>query len=213
MNQDTKVAVIGGTGKSGQYLVKQLISRGIPFKMLLRHPEQFLRHHPSIEVVKGDARNYEAIHALLNGTQAVISLLGQPKEESSIFSQATKNVLRAMHEYQVQRYIVTTGLNVDSPADKKTMATSMATEWMRANYPNTTADKQVEYTYLNESDINWTLVRLPLIEQTDVAGPVNISLEDCPGDKISATSLAHFIVEQLYSNTYSRQAPFIADAR
>jgi hypothetical protein len=33
--------------------------------------------------------------------------------------------------------------------------------------PYTTADKQRELELLSESDIDWTLVRLPLIELTD----------------------------------------------
>jgi hypothetical protein len=36
------------------------------------------------------------------------------------------------------------------------------------------------------------------------------SLEDCPGQKISATDLADFMIAQLYDNRYLRTAPFIA---
>jgi NAD(P)H-binding len=96
---------------------------------------------------------------------SVISTLGQSKGESPIFSAATANVLRAMGEYGVKRYILTTGLNVDTPWDKKGARTSAATEWMKANYAATTTDKQLEYSLLAESDVEWTLVRLPLIAQ------------------------------------------------
>jgi hypothetical protein len=61
------------------------------------------------------------------------------------------------------------------------------------------------------SNIDWTLVRLPLIKQTDARGKVSVNLEDCLGEYISATDLAHFLIEQLSDNTYSRKAPFIAN--
>lgn len=116
-----------------------------------------------------------------------------------------------MEALGIRRYIVTTGLNVDTPADKKGPKTKMATDWMYANYPETTADKQVEYQVLVESNVDWTLVRLPLIEQSEKRGKIAVSLEDCPSDKIMATDLAAFLVGQLFDTTYSRQPPFIAN--
>jgi hypothetical protein len=83
-------------------------------------------------------------------------------------------------------------------------------EWMKTNYPETTADKQTEYHALSESNISWTLVRLPLIEQTDEVNKISISLEDCPGGKISAPDLAIFLVEQLSDDRFVNKSPFIA---
>jgi putative NADH-flavin reductase len=207
----SKVAVIGGTGKSGKYLVKQLMNQGIGFKILLRNPENFSISSPLIEVVKGDARDYNSIHSLISGCQAVISTLGQPKGESSIFSQATRNVIQSMNEFDVKRYILTTGLNVDTEFDNKSPKTKFATEWMKTNYPETTSDKQEEYNILSQNKVDWTLVRLPLIEQTDLRNKTSVSLEDCPGDKISATDLAQFLIEQLSDEIFIRKSPFIAN--
>jgi len=207
-----KLAILGGTGKSGKYLVKELLNRGFQLRLLLRNPESFQLKSSFIEIVKGDARDYESVLSLVNGCDAVISTLGQPRGETSIFSQATRNVIRAMSQDKINRYVVITGLNVNTPSDKKGPKTKMATEWMKSNYPNTTLDKQVEFDILSKSDINWTLVRLPLIELTDEKRKVIISLEDCPGDKISATDLAYFLIDQLSSDTYIRKSPFIANA-
>jgi putative NADH-flavin reductase len=210
MERRIKIAVIGGTGKSGKYLVKQLINQGFHFKILLRKPESFQINSRLVEIVKGDAREYNSFHSLIDGCQAVISTLGQPKGESAIFSQATKNVIQSMSELNVRRYILTTGLNVDTPFDNKSPKTKFATEWMKTNYSETTADKQAEYEVLSESKVNWTLVRLPLIEQTDERNQISVSLEDCPGDKISATDLACFLIEQLSDNRFIKKSPFIA---
>jgi putative NADH-flavin reductase len=207
----SKVAVIGGTGKSGKYLVKQLISQGIYFKILLRSPESFPIHSPLVEVVKGDVRDYNSVSPLIGGCQAVISTLGQPRGESSIFSHATRNVIQSMNDFGVKRYILTTGLNVDTPFDNKSPKTKFATEWMKTNYPETTSDKQEEYNILSQSKVDWTLVRLPLIEQTDSKNEISINLEDCPGDKISTTDLAEFLIDQLSDETFTRKSPFIAN--
>lgn len=210
MNTYSKIALIGGTGKSGKYVLRHLLDLGFPLRLLLRNPGNFLPESPQIEIVKGDARQYKSVETLLSGCGAVISTLGQPHGEPPIFSQASQNVLKAMQLHGIDRYILTTGLQVDTPKDQKGEYTQGATDWMKDNYPNTTADKQLEYDILAKSPVNWTLVRLPMILQTEEKKTIQTSLQDCPGTSISATDLAHFLGECLLKNSFSRQAPFLA---
>lgn len=203
------IAVIGGTGKSGRFLVQRLIKEGYPIKLLLRNPELFTLNHPMIETVHGDARDYNSISRLVKGCSAVISTLGQPKGERSIFSDAARNIIGAMSLYQVKRYIVTTGLSVNTPFDRKNERVSMATNWMYQNYAETTQDKQKEYELLSESNLDWTLVRLPLISLTEEHCNTETSLEDCKGEGIGAADLAAFLVSQIEGKDYMKQSPFL----
>jgi len=82
---------------------------------------------------------------------------------------------------------------------------------MKKTFPISTTDKQLEYDILVNSNIDWTLVRLPLIEQTDERNKVSVDLEDCPGDKISATDLALFLIEQLSSKAFIKKSPFLSN--
>lgn len=207
-----KIAVIGGTGKSGKYLVNELVKRGIRIKLLLRTHSSFENPDPLIEIVRGDARDYQAVEQLLDGCSAVISTLGQPANEPAIFSQATRNIVQAMHAKQIRRYLVTTGLSVDAPGDRKNPQVQFATNWMYEHYPDTTQDKQVELDFLLKCAVDWTLVRLPLIIQTDERFPLHVKLDDCPGERISAADLAHFLADQVENVTYIRQSPFLANS-
>lgn len=208
-----KIAVIGGTGKAGQYLVKELVAQNFQLKLLIRNPEKVPSPNPLIEIIPGNAGSYEDVQSLLAGCDAVISTLGlgMPNSEKNIFSTSTAHVLQAMKKLRIARYIVITGLNVDTPWDKKSQKTQMGTDWMKMNFPETTADKQKEFEILSESSVNWTLVRLTLIELTDERRETAVSLTDCPGDKISAADLAVFLTKQLSSDEYSRKSPFIAN--
>lgn len=213
MKQTQKIAVIGGKGKSGKYLIKQLLNQGFHIKILVRNPEKLLIQNSFVEVIIGDVEDYEVIKTLIEGCHALISALGMgiPPSEPNIFSLATKNIIRAMNECHVRRYIALTGLNVDAPFDKKCLKTKAATDWMYANYPKSTADRQLEYRLLSESIIDWTLVRLPLIELTDRIYKTKISIEDCPGEKVSSSDLAKFLIAQVTDNSYIKKAPFIAN--
>lgn len=213
MKQDIKIAVIGGTGKSSQYLVRELINQGFTFKLLVRNPKNFQSDYPNVEVVIGDASDYDCIAKLVEGCHAVISILGLgiPPSEPTLFSKATTNILQAMQQWNVQRYIVTTGLNVNTPQDQKGPKATFATHWMHENFPVSTKNKQLEYDLLTQSAVDWTLVRLPQIELVDEHPEITVSLEDCPGDKISATSLACFLIEQLNDQEFVKKSPFIAN--
>ena len=213
MKSNIKVAIIGGTGKAGKYLIAQLIKQGYSCKLLLRNPETFSIQNSLLEIIKGDVQNQDDIRALIDGCEAVISALGMGKtpNPTSIFSQSTTNIIQAMTEQNVQRYLVLTGLNVDTEFDKKSLKSKFATDWMVTNYPLTTADKQLEYELLKASNLDWTLVRLPIIEQTEERNEVVVSLEDCLGDKISATDLAYFLINQLLDNQYFKKSPFVVN--
>lgn len=204
-----KIAIIGGTGKSGQYLVQNLLKKGYSLKLLVRHPENLTIQNSLIEVVKGDVRDETAVGLLIEGANIVMSTLGQPKGEKSIFSDAAKNIIRAMNYHGISRYIVTTGLSVNTPFDQKNEKVKMATDWMYQNYPETTADKQKEYELLLGSNLDWTLVRLPLIHLTEESFEAETSLTDCKGEGISAADLAEFLASQIENSEYIRKSPFL----
>lgn len=211
MKSNTRLAILGATGKAGKFLVSELIRRGFRLKLLMRAPDLALITNPLVEIVKGDARDHESVQSVVRDCECVMSTLGQPKGEPSIFSQATQNIIAAMNAHQVRRYILITGLNVDMPSDRKSGKTQRATEWMKENYPATTNDKQVEAKILSGSNIDWTLIRLPWIALTDERFETLVSLEDCPGDTISAADLAAFMIRQLFDDTYICKAPFVAN--
>jgi putative NADH-flavin reductase len=212
MEQKIKVAVLGGGGRTGKYLVTQLLSQGYSVKLLLRSPEKFELQNPLIEIIKGDAIHIESIRSLMKDCQAIISTVGQRLDEPLVASRATLNVLSVMAELGVRRYILVAGLNVDVPSDKKSERTTMATEWMKSNFPLIHEDRQKTYSILSSSTVDWTLVRVPFIEFTDVRKETLISVEDCRGDKISAADIAFFLIEQLNSDLYIKKSPFIANA-
>lgn len=211
MEKYNKIAVIGGTGKAGKYLLNQLVSQGFKVKILLRNPDKTELNSPLVEKITGNVLIYESVFSLVQDCDAVISTLGQTKGESPVFNQSARNIIQAMNSLNISRYIVITGLTIDTPFDKKSFRTRLLSKIMKISFPAIIADKQKEYSLLSESNLDWTIVRLPLIEQTNSKGTVKQSLTDCPGKKISATDLACFLIDQLADDQYIRKSPFIAN--
>jgi len=209
--QDLKIALIGATGKAGTYILKALLAQQFRVKVLVRNQEKLQINHSSLEMITGDVKDQETVQKLIQGCDVVISALGlgQPASEKTIFTQSTGNVLTAMKALKLNRYLVLTGINVDTRFDDKDEKTKLATRWMYDNYPISTADRQKEYDLLKESDSDWTLIRLPLIIQTDEKTAIGTSLVNCVGDQINAANVAGFIIDQLAEVKFINQAPFI----
>jgi putative NADH-flavin reductase len=211
MKKKLTIAMIGGGGRSGQYIVKQLLSEGHTLKLLLRNPSNFSIEGRAIKIIKGDAADYDAIHSLLYGADAIVSTLGQRKGEPLVTLKATENILQAIATHGVQRFICVMGLTMQHPTDRKRFETRLATKLLKWIFPSVVRDKQKAFDLLRQSPMPWTIIRTPMIEFSDVQEEVLVSLEDCPGRKISAASLATFISQQLTDTTYLRQAPFVAN--
>ncbi|TDX13313.1 NAD(P)-dependent oxidoreductase [Flavobacterium sp. S87F.05.LMB.W.Kidney.N] len=210
MKNISKVAVLGGGGRTGNYLVNQLLKKEFSVKLLLRNPESFEIVNPDIEIVKGDSLDLEAIKSVMHDCQAVLNTISQRKDEPLVAYGTTKNVLNAMKEYNIDRYVLLAGLNIDTPFDKKSPKTIMATDWMKTNFPSIQIDRQNTYNLLTESDVNWTQVRVPFIEFKNETNAIDVNLEDCLGDKITALDISDFMINEMVESQYSRKSPFIS---
>ncbi|MBE8727449.1 NAD(P)-dependent oxidoreductase [Flavobacterium hungaricum] len=210
MKNIQKVAVLGGNGRTGNHLVRQLLEKGFDLKVLLRNPENFSIQNPKIEIVKGDALEMNCIRDLLKDCDVAISTLGQRQNEPLTALKATGNILKVMKEYAIKRYILLAGLNVDTPFDKKSDITISATNYMKTNFPEIQEDRQKAYDALVESNIDWTLVRVPFIDFNVPSSKILISLEDCLGERIAATAITRFMIKVLEESIFIKQAPFIA---
>ncbi|KAF2515356.1 NAD(P)H-binding protein [Flavobacterium zhairuonense] len=210
MKNISKVAVLGGAGRTGNYLINQLLEKGFNVKALIRNPDKFTNQNSNLEIIKGDAVDENSIRLLLKDCEAVISTIGQRPGEAMVASQSVKNVLKIMKEQEIDRFVLLAGLNIDTPFDKKSSKTILATDWMKTNFPLIQEDRQKAYDLLVQSDINWTQVRVPFIEFVSKRSEIAVSLEDCLGDKISSFDIARFMVKEMTESNYGRQSPFIS---
>lgn len=208
-NNMNKIAVIGGTGKAGKFVIKNLLGKGYKIKMLVRNPQKVEFLNDSIELVNGNVENFEDIHTLLQECDALISTLGQDFMKNPIFFKATENIYKAMTGLNIKRYIMVAGIAINTPSDKKNTKIKITSKLMKLFFSRTINDKQLAFDFLKESNLDWTVVRVPMIKLTDNKDNVKTDLSDCKGSKISSADLAEFMVNQLNEKHYIKKAPFV----
>lgn len=207
------VAIMGGSGKVGRFLLQRVSEAGYPVRVLMRNPEKFKPGDGCIEIVQGNASDSASIRSLLQGCDTVLNALGQRKErkEAPVFSTATGHVLEVMKESGVRRYILVRGFSIDAPGDQKDLRSKLISMLIRYIVHGMWADWQKELDMLLRSNVEWTLVRLPNVVDEPSPGPVRVDLESPPGKKISGYDVADFVVAQITDPTYVGKAPFIAN--
>ncbi len=80
--------------------------------------------------------------------------MGIPNNPLTILSNASKNIIRIMNNFDVKRYTLITGLSVDTPIDTKSLKVKFGTDWRYKNYLKPTADRQVEFEILSKNNLN-----------------------------------------------------------
>jgi len=211
-NKQITIAIIGGSGKAGHSLVDQALKRGYKVKVLARDPNKYSLFKDQLQVIEGDARNPDDVSRLLQGTSIIMSTLGNTKGEMPVCCTSTQNVLQAMVNQNISRYIVVTGNTILNTGDKRKPMEKFLAFLLKLLFPAIISDKQKELNLLQQyNNVNWTLFRLPFITQDIAISHVKVDLNSIPGAKITSVDLANFLLDQLADEKYYRQTPFIAN--
>lgn len=146
-----KVAVFGGTGFVGSYIVRELVRKGFIPKILVRSGSLSKIISPC-EVVRGDIKDKNAIIETIRGTEVVIYTIGIIREfpkKGVTFKELQLNGLKRCIEIarkiDVKRFILMSANGVRSDG-----TAYQTTKWQ--------ADEA-----LTKSGLNWTIFRPSLI--------------------------------------------------
>ena len=193
---------MGGTGKVGRYIAKKALESGCQVRMLVRNPDKLAYRDDRIQLIRGDVQNINFIRILLKDCNIVINTFGQSVKALPLYSSVPNNVLAVMHEFGIKRcYRCVPTIK----GDNKKLINRIGAKMLELLFPKMMTDKRKELHILANSEIDWTLVRLPFVVQGSETGNIKESLTDMPGIKISNADIARFIIDQIHE-----KKPFIS---
>ncbi len=211
--RDTTIALLGATGMVGGYILQAALAEGFPVRVLARTPAKLQGLESRIDIVQGDARDPEAVDELVRGSDVVVTALGPVKSDGAaagaINTAATTNIIRAMSDHGIRRYIVVSGAAVEVPGDDRNLAGWWMRQLVRLRLGSLLADRQAEYRLLAASGLEWTLVRCPLIDSQPYQRAPQVSLLTPASFHLRAGELADFIVREIDARGYVQRAPFL----
>jgi len=94
---DKTVLVFGANGNLGSHFVNQALEAGYKIKAFLYSAKRYEHaNNPNVEVVQGDATNYDDVEKAVSGVDIVVSCLGNPpKKKIYIMDKAYDNIMLA----------------------------------------------------------------------------------------------------------------------
>lgn len=208
-----KIAIFGGTGRTGQYLVQHALADGYQVTVLARTPSKLGIQNAALTLVQGDVKNASAVEQTIQGAEAVISVLG-PTNNVPTFevSQGMTNILAAMNKQGIHRLIISAGAGVGDPNDSPKLFNHVMNFLLKRMAKNVLADMSKVVELVRCSDLDWTVVRLPMLTDDPKTGNIKVGyVGKGMGPRIARADIAAFMLAQLNDKTYSRKSPAISN--
>lgn len=205
------VLVIGAAGKLGSEVVKRALSAGHKVTAFVHHAaEAHLRS--GVRVIEGDSTDAAAIDNAVQDQNAVLDTLGgkTPYKETTLESTTAVNLVRSMERHGFKRLVVTSMLGEgDSKANTGFFYEHIL---MSTFLHGSTPDKALMETKVSGSNLDWSILRPAILTDGEATGHIRVFTPETGGTahKISRADVAQFMVDQLTSDTYLRQAVTIA---
>lgn len=208
------IAVLGATGRTGIPLVQELLQRGHRVAVLVRDPDKLGGLADRVTVVAGDSRDRTALDQLVTGADAVVSALGPTAKEASLHTETARVLVEAMRAAGVRRFTGVSGAGIDVPGDQKSLSARIISTLIQRLGGAVVQDKPAEYAVFAGSDLDWTLVRPPRLQDGPATGRLEHDAHrSTRSTRITRGDLATFLADVLEQSLYVRRAPFVATAR
>lgn len=209
-----KFLLIGGTGKTGQEIIKQGLEQGHVITALVRNPNKLKLNHPNLLVLKGNVISLKSFEQAVQGQDAVISALGHKRFfiKTTILSKGTANIINTMEKNGVKRFICITALGINDSRFKLGLYyTLLAIPVILFFY---FMDKSKQEKLIMKSNLDWIIVRPGQLtngkKSTDYKHGVDVGSYFLT-KMISRANVAHFVLNQLEDKTYNHKTPGITN--
>ena len=208
------MALFGGTGGIGGEVLRLALDRGLEVRALCRAPESVAARGDRLELIRGDARDADAVARAVRGADAVISCLGprsNTRQAADEMLDAARTIFDAMRRERVARVVLISGGAVDAPGDRKGVQDRLTSALVRRLARWVVDAKQREFDLVCASDLDWTAVRPPRVSKGAGTGRYRVGVDRLPGSRIAAADVARSMLDALDDASLVRKAPFVSD--
>ena len=211
------IALFGATGKTGSILLKKLIEKGYPVRALVRNPAKLNYSGNLLEVIRGDVLDEQSVFKTLQKCDVVINVIGHVKGcPPDLQTLASRNILNGMTRLGMTRLIDLTGGAVEVEGDDPGWFDKLSAFIMRnllgKSLRNRFFDGVNHVKLISKSNIEWTIVRAPVLLPGKEKGKTSIGMVGhIPGFTLTYEDLTNQIINILEDKSYVRKFPYITN--
>jgi hypothetical protein len=203
------IAVVGAGGRSGQAFVSIALAAGHTIRAGVTRNDPFTPA-PGLTVMHCDGTNLTDVTSLIDGQDAVVSLVGHTKgSQPHVQTVVIQTIIQAMKHKLVRRLISLTGTGVRFDGDIIPLIDRFMNFAVGVVDPDRINDGKDHVDAIKLSDTDWTIIRVLKLQ--------NVQLKDYLLTKNGPTKIivgreevAHAMIDVLENQSFIRQAPMIS---
>jgi putative NADH-flavin reductase len=204
------VLVLGASGPLGLEIIDQALQRGQAVTAFVRDPARY-DAPADVSVKQGDVLDGATLTQAVPGQDAVIWAVGGPntKEERKALpdtcERGTRNLIEAMDAAGVRRIVAVSVWGVGDSRKRAPLPIRLIV--FDRVIADEIADKTRQEELLHASDLDWTIVRPPRLNDKLASGPVRHAeqLKYSLRSELSRRDLGAFMVDELERGAYVRK--------
>ena len=211
-----KLLVLGASGRTGQHIVDQALSRGHQVKALVRNPDSIAAQH-GLTIVKGTPTNAADLATAEQGTDAILVALNNPRTSDAPWSKpvTTENILTKVAQNIIalgkKRVVFLSAIGVgDSLKDTVWFMRFMI---KRTNLSYAYADHNTAEQAFRASDAAWTMVRAMGLSNGDKEKEliVGTPITPKPGMMVRRSAVAGFMLDAAENGSHILETPVVSE--
>jgi putative NADH-flavin reductase len=202
-----KIAIFGASGKTGILTVFQALDKGHQVTAFTRDPAKVTITHRNIRIVQGDILDYEKVMQAVEGQDAIISALGNDKKgRKTTLSEGTANIIRAMEECHVRRFICMSAAGIFKNDAGFIFGKIIIPLFLKHIYE----DKIRQMDLIRQSSLEWIIIRPVGLTDAPKTGSYKITSGNPVSSRIPRADVADFMLKLLTNKQYDGQIPAIS---
>ncbi len=202
-----KIAIFGASGRTGILTVYQALDKGHQVTAFARTPSTVTIQHKNLRVVQGDILEYDKVKQAVEGMDVIISALGiDTRKAGTVLSEGTKNILRAMQECNVNRFICMSSAGVLGNDAGFWFGKIIIPLFLKQVF----TDKIRQMKIIMGSNVEWVIIRPSGLTDAPKTGKYKISIGSPVSQRIPRADVADFMLKLTTDKQYDRQLPAIS---
>lgn len=207
------IALFGASGRTGQHVLAQALEAGYSVRVLARRPDSIRLSPPTLTVIEGDVLNPSDVERTVDGADVVVSVFGHVKgSPATVQTDGTGNIMAAMKKHGLKRIVSLSGGGLRfEEKDKPKVPDTIIRLLLKLLSPAVLRDAEGHGALLKASDLDWTIVRGPMLTDGVRAGQYRVGWVGVNASrKIARADLAAFILSQVTDDSFYAQLPFVS---
>jgi putative NADH-flavin reductase len=202
-----KIAIFGASGRTGILTVYQALDKGHQVTAFARKSSSVTIQHKNLQVVQGDIGEYDKVKQAVEGQNVIISALGvETRKPTTVLSEGTRNILRAMEECKVSRFICMSSAGILGNDAGILFGKIIIPFFLKQVF----LDKVRQMKIIQENNVDWVIIRPAGLTDAPKTGKYKITMGSPVSRRIPRADVADFMLKLMTDKQYDRQMPAIA---